>query len=104
MARSRFCRVCKDFHDLEQAWPSECAEHFGSRGEDAGFYVQSDTVDGFRSMADGRMYDSKSQYRADLKARGLVEMGNDRVEQRPAYKPPVRDSLRDAYHQLRERA
>lgn len=101
MARSRFCRVCKDFHDLEQAWPSECVGHFGVRGEDAGFYVQSDTVDGFRSMADGKMYDSKSKYRAELKARGLVELGNDRIEQRPAHKTPVRETLRQTYQQLR---
>ncbi len=31
----------------------------------------------FKSMADGRTYDSKSAYRQSLKARGLVELGND---------------------------
>lgn len=101
MARSRYCRVCKDFHDLEKAWPSECVEHFGSQAADPGFYIQSDTMDGFRSMADGKMYDSKSKYRADLKARGLVEMGNDQIRQRRQEAPPVRDALRQAYQQLR---
>jgi hypothetical protein len=40
-------------------------------------YVVSDTADAFRSMADGRLYDSKSSYRAELKRQGLREIGND---------------------------
>lgn len=39
--------------------------------------VISDTHAPFRSMADGRIYDSKSAYRRTLKDRGLVEVGND---------------------------
>ena len=39
--------------------------------------IISDTHEPFRSMADGKIYDSKSAYRATLKARGLVEVGND---------------------------
>lgn len=34
-------------------------------------------IHGIKSMADGKYYDSKSQYRKELKRRGLVEMGND---------------------------
>ena len=34
-------------------------------------------IDGIQSMADGKYYDSKSQYRKELKRRGLVELGND---------------------------
>lgn len=100
MPRSRLCRSCKEFHDLSEAWPVECYGHFGHLGEDAGFYVQSDTIDAFRSMADGKVYDSKSRYRQDLKARGLVEVGNERIEQKRVELPPVRDALRQAYHQL----
>lgn len=39
--------------------------------------VRSDTIDAVRSMADGKMYDSKSELRADYKARGLIEVGTD---------------------------
>lgn len=43
-----------------------------------------------RNMADGKMYDSKSEYRKSLKAHGMVEMGSDaptegRKEQRGDY-------------------
>lgn len=34
-------------------------------------------VHGLQSMFDGKHYDSKSKYRAELKAHGYVEMGND---------------------------
>lgn len=34
----------------------------------------------FQSMADGKMYDSKSRYRAELRARGFEELGNEMQE------------------------
>lgn len=101
MARSRFCRICKDFHDLASAWPEDCLDHFGPPSMGAAPYVQSDTIDAFRSMADGKVYDSKSRYRADIRARGLIEVGNERVERRPTPMPPVRDTLRQVYQQLK---
>jgi len=44
-------------------------------------YVQTDCMgegaQGIQSMADGKLYDSKSAYRRSLKEKGLVELGND---------------------------
>ena len=37
----------------------------------------ADSMEPTTSMADGRTYDSKSRYRAELKALGFVELGND---------------------------
>lgn len=98
MARSRYCRICRDFHALD-AWPEACVGHFGTVSSRAP-YVQSDTVAPFRSQADGKMYDSKSAYRRELKARGLVEIGNDVIQSRPVPMPPVRDTLRQVRQQL----
>lgn len=64
-------------------------------------YVISDNMDAVRSMADGKMYDSKSRYRADLRARGYIEVGNDSQPQRRVELPPVREALRQAYQQHR---
>lgn len=100
MARSRLCRTCREFHDLAQPWPDGCASHFGEQAA-SGLYVISDSMAPIRSMADGKMYDSKSRYRGDLKARGLIEVGNERVERRTAQAPPVRRDLRNAIQQLR---
>jgi hypothetical protein len=62
--------------------------------------VIGDSIAPFRSMADGKIYESKSQYRADLKARGLVEVGNEKVTAKPAALPPVRETLRQTRQQL----
>ena len=43
--------------------------------------ITDDTVDAFRSMADGRMYTSKKKYRQELKGRGFDEVGNDTGEE-----------------------
>lgn len=100
MARSRLCRSCSEFHDLAQPWPSACASHFGNVGTDPGFYLIRDGIDPFRSMADGRLYDSKSQYRNDLRARGMIEVGNEQVSQAPTKAPPIRGDIRRAIQQL----
>ncbi len=49
------------------------------------------------SQADGKGYTSKSRYRAELKARGMIEMGNDAPKAQPRpYRPVpgVGDTLR----------
>lgn len=46
------------------------------------------------SQADGRGYTSKSRYRAELKARGMVELGNDRIEPKLFRPTPTGDVLR----------
>lgn len=99
MARSRLCRSCRQFHDLSEAWPVACLGHFGTGGDQAA-YVQSDSMEPIRSMADGRMYDSKSRYRQELRARGCYEVGNDRIERSRTAAPPVRESLRQTRQQL----
>lgn len=100
MARSRFCRICKEFHDTDQAWPVECHGHFGQAAFGSGPQIISDNISAFRSMADGRMYDSKSQYRATLRDRGLIEVGNENVRQKRVEMPPVRETLRRTYREL----
>jgi hypothetical protein len=100
MARSRLCRCCKDFHDLDAAWPVECYGHFGVVAGQSGPAIISDNIDAFQSMADGRFYDSKSAYRRTLRDRGLIEVGNEKVERSSTPAPRVRHDLRRAYQQL----
>lgn len=101
MPRSRLCRVCKDFHDLDRPWPHNCAGHFGVPDARPGPQIISDTIEPFQSMATGETFSSKSRYRQDLRARGLIEVGNDRQMQRRVEAPPVRETLRETYHRLR---
>ena len=50
-----------------------------------------------RSMANGQVYDSKSQYRADLKARGLVELGNEQLKRPPPEPVFTPEAIADAW-------
>lgn len=75
MARSRFCKTCSGWHDLAQPWPVECLGHFGIKADAP--YVRTDGMDPIRSMADGRLYDSKSAYYASVKRAGCEIIGND---------------------------
>lgn len=100
MARSRLCRCCTEFHDLAQPWPEACGAHFGAVSA-SGPHIVSDNIEPFRSHADGQIYSSKSLYRQDLKARGLIEVGNEQVQSAPTRLPPVRQHLRQSLEQLR---
>jgi hypothetical protein len=53
--------------------------------------------DAVKSMADGKMYDSKSAYRKSLKAQGMVELGNDAPTtcKEPEYKICEKELKRD---------
>lgn len=69
-------------------------------------YVINDGCE-FVSQADGQVYTSKSRYRSDLKARGLVEVGNDSSWQSaPAAPdpvgllPPVEQDIKQAIAEL----
>ena len=46
------------------------------------------------SQATGQPFTSKERYRADLRARGLVELGNDRIPPKEFKPTPVGDTLR----------
>jgi hypothetical protein len=60
-------------------------------------------INGVQSMADGRWHTSKSRMRADYKALGLTEMGNDKAPERKKPKPDrkaIRDAVRRATWQV----
>lgn len=58
-----------------------------------------DSCEAFRSHADGRYYTSKKKYRAELKARNFVELGNEQVKPKPFkaidLKPTLHQTLKD---------
>ena len=88
MARSRLCRACGDFHDIEAAWPDACSAHFGVPAN-AAPYVRADGMDPVRSMVSGKMHDSKSAYYAEVRRAGCEIVGNDKAGfgPRPEYRP-----------------
>ena len=66
-----------------------------------------DTVSAFRSMADGKMYDSKAAYRASLKVHGMREIGNEipahiREATAPKAKPRAKGAIMEAYQKVKQ--
>ena len=69
-------------------------------------YVISDIMDPTRHMATGRYHTSKAAFRADTKAAGCVEVGNDPSLLRPRKPVPLsreqrRDDIRRTIYNLR---
>ncbi len=71
-----------------------------------GFYVISDTMDPLRHMATGKMHDSKAAFRADTKASGCIEYGNDPSLGKPRKPIPLsrekrREDIQRTIYQMR---
>ncbi len=87
-------RSCWDKHAREWV-PAD--EYYARRRRPAGPQVITDTIDGFQSQADGKMYDSKSAYRRTLREQGYVEVGNERLPTRRGGEPTgISDDIRRA--------
>jgi len=99
MARERFCKQCRGWHDLSQPWPVECFEiEPDNRSHLTAPMIVTDTMKPVQSMLDGKMYDSKSKLRSTYKAAGMVELGNDSSVTKPTplkRQKPDRKKIRD---------
>lgn len=81
----RLCRACREWHDVNRAWPQACASHFRVRSARSDLprpTVISDSLDGLQSMVSGERFDSKSDLRRHYKANGVIEVGNETIKPR----------------------
>lgn len=63
--------------------------------------VISDTMRPMRHPSNGKMYDSKSRFRDETRARGCVEIGNEQPKPRKAIDmPPVGPDIARAIQEL----
>ncbi len=93
MMRLRFCRVCRDFHNVEMEWPQACAGHFTSHKPQATVHVISDNLDYVMNQADGKRYTSKAKYYAAVRAAGCEIVGND--TSKPNARAQMPDPIQD---------
>lgn len=97
--RERFCRSCREWHDVDN-WPDHCRpETKGAPSEHPVPHFITDTMEPVQSMLDGRMYDSKATLRQTYKDAGVVEVGNDSSVTDPKRKPnekPDRQQIKAA--------
>lgn len=97
--RERFCRVCSGWHNIE-AWPHNCMRERSLAQSDlpAPHFI-SDAIE-IQSMHDGNMYTSKSRLRAEYRAHGVEEIGNEKpkpVETPKTDRKAIREELKRVY-------
>jgi hypothetical protein len=102
MARSRLCRVCREFHDLEHPWPRACYAHFGVQAN-AAPNIRPDGMDAIENPVNGLPYDSKSAYYRAVRDAGYEILGSERLTRRLTPRPPVGPDVKRAIEQLRSR-
>jgi hypothetical protein len=99
MSTSRFCRACKNFHDLDEPWPEACYGHFANRGA-ASIQIIAD-IQPYQAIAadvaTGKpppRIGSRREHREFLKRNKYVEVGNE--WNKPRERPTVQiDSPRE---------
>ena len=98
----RLCKSCRKWHDLDKPWPVRCQRTVKSNAP----YVISDTMAPTRHMASGRILDSKAKFRAETRALGCVEIGNEAIKPRKPIKldgGQRREAIRKSIYELRNR-
>jgi len=104
----RYCKICHDFHDLDEPWPMACYGHYGSRPCAASIQIIKD-IEPYKAVAvDNRtgkvpVVKSRREHREFLKANRYVEVGNEPL--RPLREFEVQDSRADiarSIHQMKE--
>ncbi len=83
MARERLCKVCREWHDLSEPWPAECAAPAVEPSHLPTPLISHDTMNAVQSMTNGMYYESKSALRNEYKRAGVVEVGNDVPKEKP---------------------
>lgn len=97
----RLCKVCADWHDLEQPWPVKCNRHFAKSSAP---YIISDVMEPTKHHGTGRMIGSKRAFSAETRRAGMVEMGNEVPKPRkaiPLNKGQRREEIRKVIYELR---
>lgn len=102
----RHCRVCGAWHDLTALWPSACVGHYGEprkRSTEIPLpMLIRDQIDPLQHPADGKYYDSKSEFRAIAKAHNLIEVGTETQKDTRTNDLVTRDEVGQAINMLNQ--
>lgn len=99
--RQRMCKVCGNWHDLDEPWPVKCIRHVS---RDAAPHVISDNMDPLKHHATGEIMTSKRAFARTTRAMGCVELGNEPIQARkpiPLDKRQRREDIKRTIYQLR---
>lgn len=108
MSRSRFCKVCGNWHDMSEPWPVACLSHYGSFSA-SGLQIIKD-IEPYQAVGGdvalgGKLpkIGGRRQHREYLKRNGYIEVGNERRPQQADYGREVTErEVRQVYERLRD--
>ena len=78
--------------------------HMRDGNRKVSFYFNSDTMEPTQHMASGKMFTSKAKFRAETKAHGCIEVGNEMPKPRKPIKLSKRqrrEDIKRAVYELR---
>ena len=99
--RSRYCHACADWHDLSQPWPHR-RENTGRSSTLATPMLIRDNIDPLWHPADGKCYESKSEFRAVARQHGLIEVGNEVQKDTRTYDEVTKDDVGAAIQKVNQ--
>jgi len=100
MATSRYCRACRNFHDLSEPWPEACYGHFASAKAGSSPQIIKD-IEPYQAVATdiatgtAPVIRSRREHQEFLRRNRYVEVGNE-YNKGPLAKPIENDSPREA--------
>lgn len=106
----RACRVCKDFHALDEPWPTACYGHFSQgKSQSGGTQIIRD-IDPYQAVgadvANGGKppkIGGRRQHREYLKRNAYIEVGNEHRPPKADYGAEVTErEVRQTYERLRD--
>ena len=102
--KSRYCRICHGWHDLEVDWPFVCRGHF-QQSTGYGLQIIKD-IEPYNAVAvdvaTGKppLIGGRAQHREFLKRNGYIEVGNEKQTQKPEYAKLTRNEIKRAYEEV----
>lgn len=99
--RYRRCKACGEYHWTD-AWPANHVEPVIERSELPAPMLNRDGIDALWHPHDGKLYESKSEFRAVTKAAGGQEVGNDVQTDNRKFDHVTKDEVAQAVQMVKQ--
>lgn len=82
MPASRFCKICRNWHMLDEPWPENCFGHYRQASAGVGLQIIKD-IDPYRTVAADKAtgkrvnIGSRREHREFLRRNAYIEIGNE---------------------------
>ena len=100
----RKCKICPDWHDLDEPWPQACIGHYREGAERGQALTIIKDIEPYKNVIDRKVIGGRRQHREFLREHGVVEAGNEPVKAQrrpmPDNKQGRAEALKRSWEQL----